>query len=213
MMAALVRRSFSAAEPVAEAGDLATAHALIETANRTQDGGYLLLMLADLHLPDGRATELMTADALRQCRKVIFTLHADDRHIFDALRSGADGYLLKTEPLDRLVNALQGLAIGHPALSPQVAQRLLIDFRRRHALGDQEDSVAATNGSQALDALSSRETQVLRLLSQGMTIAEVSDRLQIRWFTVNDHVKAIYRKLGVASRAEAAVIAARRGWV
>ncbi|MFZ4651167.1 MAG: response regulator transcription factor, partial [Rubrivivax sp.] len=115
------------------------------------------------------------------------------------------------------IDALKRLDHGQPALSPAVVRRLMQCFT---TLGP---GTSASDGDVAppplipapphLGHLTPRETEVLTYLSKGFTIREISELLGIRWFTVNDHIKAIYRKLNVSSRAEAAVLATKHGLV
>jgi DNA-binding NarL/FixJ family response regulator len=118
------------------------------------------------------------------------------------LRAGAHGYLLKDQPEERLGAALDGVLRGEPPLSPAIAQRLLRVFNAPpeplHAGAEQ---------------LTAREREVLVLVSKGCRLPELAERLEISRHTVSDHLKSIYRKLNVNSRAEAAVEAARLGLV
>ena len=162
------------------------------------------LALIDLGLPDGNGTDLVRALAQQHpaCIIVITTLFADDGHVFPALRAGAHGYLLKDQPEERLAAALDGILRGEPPLSPAIARRLLSSFAEPPAQTLPE-----------LEQLTAREREVLVLLSKGCRLPELAERLQISRHTVSDHLKSIYRKLNVNSRAEAALEAARLGLV
>ncbi len=172
---------------------------------RLLDKGFVAdLALVDLGLPDGNGTTLIQALAQRQpgCTVVVTTLFGDDAHVFPALRAGAHGYLLKDQPEDKLTAALDGILRGEPPLSPAIAQRLLRVFNappeRAHPDAEQ---------------LTAREREVLVLVSKGCRLPELAERLQISRHTVSDHLKHIYRKLKVNSRAEATLEAARMGLV
>ena len=196
-LSALLRDRFPGVE-VAHAGTLAEGLRLLD------DGFVADLALVDLGLPDGNGTTLIQALAQRQpgCTIVVTTLFGDDAHVFPALRAGAHGYLLKDQPEVKLAAALDGILRGEPPLSPAIAQRLLRVFN-------------ATPEPMHPDAeqLTAREREVLVLVSKGCRLPELAERLQISRHTVSDHLKHIYRKLKVNSRAEATLEAARMGLV
>ncbi len=158
------------------------------------------LALVDMSLPDGSGLQVIETLARKhpQCMVVVATIFDDDAHLFPALQAGAHGYLLKSEPADTLVAQLQGIGAGQPPLSPSIARRLLGFFQGR-------------SGATEEAALTPREQEVLRLLARGIRINEIAETLGISRHTAGDHVKNIYRKLNISSRAEAAVKAARLG--
>lgn len=162
------------------------------------------IALVDLGLPDGSGVELIEQlgrDA-PHCQCIVTTLFADDLHLFPALRAGARGYLLKDQPREHIQDSLRRIVSGEPPLSPAIAQRLLRVF--------QADTRTNTNADERLSA---RETEVLTLLAKGLQLAELAEKLGITRNTAATHVKAIYRKLKISTRAEAALEAARMGLV
>jgi two-component system nitrate/nitrite response regulator NarL len=237
----VVRESFSDTITIVEAGDLDSARKAVRIAGGAQ--GYhgvdpFKLILVDLELPDGSGLELL--EELRQypATKIVTTLYSDDEHLFPALQVGADGYLLKEDRFELLVEELQKIVRGEPPLSPAIARRLLGHFRANarttmnRRITDEGNSYAprehaglTSNLAYAvperveieppldLPALTPREVEVLTFLSKGFTIKEIAGLMTIKWFTVNDHIKSIYRKLNVSSRAEAAVLASKQGLV
>jgi DNA-binding NarL/FixJ family response regulator len=113
-----------------------------------------------------------------------------------AIRAGAAGYLLKSEPPERIVGFLRGVANGEAALSGEVARRLLDQLRSGGRIsGGVPDGIA--------DALSAREVEVLLLLDEHLSTDEIAKRLYISEHTVRSHVKSLLRKLGASSRGEA----------
>ena len=166
------------------------------------------LALIDLALGDGSGLELITRLSLRQphCTVVVASIHDDDDHLFQALQAGAQGYLLKDHPTPWLALQLQGIAQGQPPLSPAIARRLLRHFQPPRPVP------APTSPHMATD-LSARERDVLGLLAQGVRIADIGIALGISRHTVGDHVKNIYRKLNINSRAEAALQARQLGLI
>jgi len=239
----VVRESFSDTITIVEAGDLESARRAVRIAGGAQ--GYhgvdpFKLILVDLELPDGSGLELL--EELRQypATKIVTTLYSDDEHLFPALQCGADGYLLKEDRFELLVEELQKIVRGEPPLSPAIARRLLGHFRTNTRTGmnrritDEGNGAALRAPASAstftpsaftplapveieppldLPALTPREVEVLTFLSKGFTIKEIAALMSIKWFTVNDHIKSIYRKLNVSSRAEAAVLASKQGLV
>lgn len=164
------------------------------------------IALIDLGLPDGSGIELVReiADHYPGVIPVVATIYDDDAHLFEAIAAGARGYLLKDGHADTLVHYLHRIDIGEPPLSPSIARRVLAHFRR-------PARVSAGGPDEA--ALTPREAEVLGLLGRGMRIREAAGMLGLTHHTVAGYVKAIYRKLNVSSRAEAALEAARRRMV
>jgi DNA-binding NarL/FixJ family response regulator len=226
----VVRESFSDTIAMTEAGDLETARRHISLTGGAQGlhgTDPFKLILVDLELPDGNGLELLAELTQYPATKVVTTLYSDDDHLFPALQCGADGYLLKEDRFEVLVEELQKIVRGQPPLSPAIARRLLTHFRPGGGLGGHDS--APDSGFAPLPFLSSkpvpiekapeherltpRETEVLTYLSKGFTIKEIASLMGIKWFTVNDHIKSIYKKLNVSSRAEAAVLASKQGLV
>jgi len=226
----VLRESFSDPISITEAGDLETAREQIALTGPQGLHGAdpFKLMLVDLELPDGNGLELLAELTQYPATKVVTTLYSDDDHLFPALQCGADGYLLKEDRFDVLVEELRKIVLGQPPLSPAIARRLLTHFRHGAAAESAAPapmntlSSAPMGGGQKpvpiekpvdLPHLTPREIEVLTYLSKGFTIKEIANLMGIKWFTVNDHIKSIYRKLNVSSRAEAAVLASKQGLV
>ncbi|HEY3922420.1 MAG TPA: response regulator transcription factor [Gaiellaceae bacterium] len=156
------------------------------------------LIVLDLTMPDmdGLAALPRLRAAAPTAEVVVLTASEDDGNLLAAIRGGAAGYLLKSEPPERIVGFLRGVTQGEVALSGQVAKRLLEQVRE----GDQRtvdvpESIAS--------ALSARELEVLLLLDQHLGTDEIAQRLIISEHTVRSHVKSLLSKLGVSSRREA----------
>lgn len=229
----VVRESFSDEIAITEAGDLESARKQI-TATQTSAPSQAAdpsrhpfkLILVDLELPDGNGMELLAELAGYPATKIVTTLYSDDDHLFPALQCGADGYLLKEDRFEVLVEELQKIVRGQPPLSPAIARRLLTHFRGGATGGGSEPQSVPPSGFSSSrpmplgrgapldhEKLTPRETEVLTYLSKGFTIKEIASLTGIKWFTVNDHIKSIYKKLNVSSRAEAAVLASKQGLV
>ena len=220
----VVRESFSDAIAITEAGDLETARRHIgPIAPGREPVDPFKLILVDLELPDGNGMELLAELVKYPATKIVTTLYSDDDHLFPALQCGADGYLLKEDRFEVLVEELQKIVRGQPPLSPAIARRLLTHFRQG---GESRAPMTPNTGFQSSrpvpmgrgapldhERLTPRESEVLTYLSKGFTIKEIANLMGIKWFTVNDHIKSIYKKLNVSSRAEAAVLASKQGLV
>jgi DNA-binding NarL/FixJ family response regulator len=154
------------------------------------------LVLLDLTMPGlgGLAALPLVREAAPSAEVVVLTAAEDDRSLLQAIQSGAAGYLLKTEPPERIVEFLRGVARGEAALSGAVARRLLTKVRQGPA-GEVPPAVA--------QALSARELEVLLLLDRHLSTEEIAARLFISEHTVRSHVKNLMAKLGVSSRREA----------
>jgi len=225
----VVRESFSDVIAITEAGDLESARKQINLTGGAQGihgVDPFKLLLVDLELPDGNGMELLAELAQYPATKIVTTLYSDDDHLFPALQCGADGYLLKEDRFEVLVEELQKIVRGQPPLSPAIARRLLTHFRPGGS-GEAAPSDSGFNSAGAFQSsrpvpiakpldherLTPRESEVLTYLSKGFTIKEIASLMGIKWFTVNDHIKSIYKKLNVSSRAEAAVLASKQGLV
>lgn len=161
------------------------------------------LALVDLSLADGHGVDVIATLAKLQpaCTIVVSTIHDDDDNLFQALQAGAQGYLLKDHPIHWLSLQLLGIADGQPPLSPPIARKLL-----RHFQSSAPAAPAQMTPTMAPEVgLSAREREVLGLLAQGVRLADIGSNLGISRHTAGDHVKSIYRKLNITSRAEAAL--------
>jgi DNA-binding NarL/FixJ family response regulator len=223
-LARVVRESFSDELQITEAPDLQTARRAVDwsaAARQAPPADPYKLLLVDLELPDGNGMELLGELVGYPATRIVTTLYSDDDHLFPALQRGADGYLLKEDRFEVLVEELQKIVRGQPPLSPAIARRLLSHFRNGGAgtdplAGPSPFVSSRRTPSQAPpdhERLTPRESEVLTYLSKGFTIKEIANLMGIKWFTVNDHIKSIYKKLNVSSRAEAAVLASKQGLV
>jgi DNA-binding NarL/FixJ family response regulator len=156
------------------------------------------LILLDLSMPgvDGLTALPRLREAAPSCEVVVLTASGTEQNLLGAIRGGAAGYLLKSEPPERIVGFLRGVANGEAALSGAVARRLLEQVRSGRGRGSGvPDSFASV--------LSARELEVLLLLDDHLGTDEIAKRLFISEHTVRSHVKSLLKKLGVSSRREA----------
>ncbi|RDI74356.1 Response regulator containing a CheY-like receiver domain and an HTH DNA-binding domain [Gaiella occulta] len=164
------------------------------------------IVLLDLTMPgmDGLAALPPIRQASPDSEVVVLTASGTEENLLEAIRAGAAGYLLKSEPPKRIAWFLRGVAGGEAALSGSIARRLLDRVREGGRLGGVPDDIA--------QKLSAREVEVLLLLDEHFGTDEIASRLYISEHTVRSHVKSLLRKLGVSSRRAALerLAAARR---
>jgi DNA-binding NarL/FixJ family response regulator len=164
------------------------------------------VVVMDVRMPtmDGiEATRRITSRD-DDAKVLVLTTFDLDEYVYDALRAGASGFLLKDRPPEELVAAVRTVAAGDALLSPSVTRRLIAEFAAR------PEPIATPIG---LDELTDREREVLLLLAQGASNAEIARRLFVAETTVKTHVAHILRKLGIRDRAQAVVLAYESGLV
>lgn len=163
-----------------------------------------VLALVDLGLPDGRGTELIAE--LRATDPgmgiLVISAYSTEDAIITALKAGATGYLLKERDDFEVSLSIRNVLRGGAPIDPFIARRLLAEFRK-------EDTPPAMASSE--ERLSERELEILTLVAGGLSNRKISERLYISRFTVDTHVKRIYRKLAVSSRVQAVSAARSRG--
>jgi len=163
------------------------------------------VVLMDLKMPgmNGIQATRHIRNQYPQVRVLVLTTYDADEWVFDAIRSGAAGYLLKDTPRDQLVEAIKGTASGKTHVDPNVAGKLFAQVVQAPAAVD----------TLVAEALSEREREVLGLLARGLSNADIAARLCLSEGTVRNYVSAIFSKLEVSDRTQAAVLAIRHGLV
>jgi DNA-binding NarL/FixJ family response regulator len=188
-------------EVIGEAGD--GEEALQKAADLKPD-----VLLMDLRMPimDGATATRHLKIRQPECRVIVLTTFDEDAAVFDAMRSGAIGYLLKDAPTEKLYEAIRAAYRGESVLQPSVAARLVAEYSRL--------AESAPRWSQELvEPLSSREMDVLRLMAAGDTNREIAQKLVVAEGTVKNHVTSIFNKLNVTDRTKAVVRARELGLV
>lgn len=160
------------------------------------------LVVIDLNLPDGNGVDILRRIKQEKLSPhcIIATACDDDAHLLTALNAGADGYLLKDQQDEQLIRDLNGILNGSPPLSPPIARRIMKLAR--------QDPVAVL-----LVSLTRREEEVLTLIAKGFNRIEIAEQFGVSVHTIATHVRTIYSKLDISSRAEATVEAIRRGLI
>jgi DNA-binding NarL/FixJ family response regulator len=163
------------------------------------------LVLMDLKMPvmNGIQATRRIRELYPQIKVLVLTTYADDQWVFDAIRSGASGYLLKDTSREALIQAIQDTTAGKTPVDPEVAGKLFDHVARGRPEPD----------SAILVGLSEREREVLKQLARGLSNTEIAARLYLSEGTVRNYVSAIFDKLGVNDRTQAAVLAIRFGVV
>jgi DNA-binding NarL/FixJ family response regulator len=168
------------------------------------------VVLMDVRMPvmDGLAATRQILAAPRGAdrpRVLMLTTFDLDQYVYEALRAGASGFVLKDATTAELIHAVKVVAAGDALLAPSVTRRLIADFTRKPP--------AVTPSPAVLDLLTSRETEVLKLIAHGMSNTQISDALSIAGETTRTHIKRILAKLDLRDRAQAVVIAYESGLV
>ena len=211
---ALMRSGFSmmlGVEPdIDVVGDAADGATAIEKCRRLRPD----VVLMDVQMPgtDGiAATEIITGEHL--AKVLILTTFDRDDYLFDALRAGASGFLLKNSDPDDLVDGIRAVGHGHALLAPEVTRRVIERLAAPPPADDAPDAGGPGPRAAELAGLTARETEVLRLVARGLSNAEIADELVVGEATVKTHVSSCLAKLHLRDRVQAVVLAYEVGLV
>ena len=167
------------------------------------------VVLMDIRMPemDGlEATRLISADPTLATKVLVLTTFDLDEYVYDAVRAGASGFLLKDSPADELLRAVRLIAGGEALLAPSVTRTLIEEFARHQPT----EPVVANN---AVDSLTEREAEVWALMARGLSNQEIAAELILGETTIKTHVSRVLMKLGVRDRVQAVVAAYESGAV
>ena len=156
--------------------------------------------LVDIRMPgiDGLEATARIVRAVPSTRVIVLTTFGHDEYVYEALRAGASGFLLKDTQAEDLLAAVHAVAAGEARLDPAVTAGVVAHFRTH---------VARANTTERLDGLTEREREVLDLMARGMSNAEIADHLVVAPGTVKTHVASLLAKLGVRDRVQAVIVA------
>ncbi len=184
-------------------GQASNGQEAVEVAAKVQPD----VVLMDMRMPvlDGVGATRRLKKTLPQCRVIALTTFDDDEYVFDALRAGAVGYLLKDLVSAQLLEAIRATARGESILDPLVAAKVIAEFTRV------SNMVPNTQAEQLIEPLSEREREILGLIATGASNKEIANQLYIAEGTVKNHVTHILGKLEVRDRTQAALKAKELG--
>ena len=183
---------------VGEAGDGRAIQTLVE-----QHQPDVILM--DINMPgiDGVTATRELKSQLPGVRIIILTMFSEDGHVIRAVRAGADAYLLKNSESSRVVDAIRAVFRGESVIEPQLASKLLSEFRR----------VSDVREDESVGGLTTREMDLLRLVASGLSNKEIAARLELAESTVKNRLSHLFDKLGVKDRTQAAIYALSHGLI
>ncbi len=206
---ALVRAGFrmilEAEEDMEVVGEAADGREAITEARRLRPD----VVLMDVRMPDVdgiEATRRLLAEDRSAVKVVMLTTFDMDEYVYDALRAGASGFLLKDVPPEQLVDGIRAVAKGDALLAPSVTRRVIEEFVRR-------PPASVRTLPPKLEALTARELEVLKLIARGLSNAEIATELFVSETTVKTHVAHVLMKLGLRDRVQAVVAAYESGLV
>ena len=188
-------------------GEASNGNEAIAVVQQTQPD----VVLMDVRMPllDGVAATRALRELAPQCRILLLTTFDDNEYVFEGLRAGAAGYLLKDTPSDKLAEAIRTVARGDSFLQPSIAAKVVAEFARLSALPPKPQAMPTSPA--LVEPLSERELAILRYLSRGDSNKEIATALYLSEGTVKNHITNILGKLGVRDRTQAALVARERG--
>jgi len=212
---------------VAECGD---GLSVIEQCRELQPD----IVLMDINMPNCsgvEATETLYKE-MPEVKVIILSIHDDESYVFETLRKGASGYLLKDMETESLIEAIRTVMAGHAYIHPRVTGKLINQIRRMAESDAEMEAAAASAGMVVMgtadiggqtigvqfhqtddNPLTKREAEVLRLMSEGKSNRSIGEYLFISEKTVKNHVSSILQKMHVDDRTQAVIIAIKNGWV
>ena len=181
------------------------------------------VVLRDINMPleNGVVATERLRDIFPDIKVIILSIHDDESYVFETLRKGASGYLLKDMEAEALINAIRTVADGHAYIHPKVTGKLINQLRRMTYL----DEIGATSGAAASretvtkfvangnNPLTKREAEVLKLMAEGKSNKSIGENLFISEKTVKNHVSSILQKMEVDDRTQAVINSIKFGWV
>lgn len=173
------------------------------------------VILMDVKMPNmnGIQATRQIVTALPKTQIIILTTYDTDDWVFDGIRAGAVGYLLKDTSGDQLAEAVRGALRGESQMDPTVARKVLREFQHVTAGRRPAEAAAAAGNEELLEQLTDRETEILKLLAAGLANKEIAQQLSLSEGTVKNHISAILAKLHANDRTQAVLTALKRGLV
>jgi two-component system response regulator DegU len=205
-------------EVIGEAGD---GIQVVELCNQLHSDVDVVLMDINMPIENGVVATERLKLIFPDIKVIILSIHDDESYVFETLRKGATGYLLKDMEAESLLNAVRSVVDGHAYIHPKVTGKLINQLRRMTYLDDKgvfgPGPSVRENGVKFVHTptspLTKREAEVLRLMSEGKSNKLIGEYLFISEKTVKNHVSSILQKLEVEDRTQAVIIAIKNGWV
>jgi len=184
-------------------GTAANGEELLYMLEHTDEASLPQVILLDLKMPvmNGITAARAVRAQYPSIKILVLTTYDDDQWVFDAVRAGASGYLLKDTPKEKLFDAIKGTALGNTYVDPSVAGKVLSMVR----------GVYAGENSSLADEFSEREAEILLLIARGYSNVEIADTLYLSPGTVRNYTSSIFSRLGATDRTQAAIAALRLG--
>lgn len=188
------------------------------------------VILMDINMPENNGVEatIRIKEDFPEARIIILSIHDDENYVFQTLRSGATGYLLKDVDSDSLVSAVRCTARGESYIHPKITGKLIDEFRRLSKSQEQKQVIAdmssivsehsagsyqSNTDDRRFTSLTTREKQVLSLMASGYSNRRIGEELNISEKTVKNHVSSILQKFNVQDRLHAVVLSLKNGWI
>ncbi|TCS83340.1 response regulator [Tepidibacillus fermentans] len=181
-------------------------------------GVTLDVILMDINMPNMNGVEATrkVKEIFPKSKVIILSIHDDEGYVFETLRAGASGYLLKDMEAETLIQAIRSVAKGNAYIHPQVTGKVIEEYRRlsnKELHGSQHESVFIDKSLDWRLILTPREIEVLQLLAEGNSNRQIGEKLFISEKTVKNHVSSILQKMNVQDRTQAVITAIKNGWV
>jgi two-component system response regulator DegU len=209
-----LRRIFELEDDIDIVGECSDGEAAMQMAQEIRPD----VVLMDINMPMMTGVEATRAikEKCPEIKVLILSIHDDEAYIFETIRAGANGYLLKDVESNVLVDAVREVVKGSSFIHPQVTTKLLDEFKRLSEQvyeGDSDGGQEQTLSNEWQSILTQREMEILKLMAEGKSNRTIGEVLFISEKTVKNHVSSILGKLGVDDRTQAVILAARRCWV
>jgi len=214
-----VKRILNMEEDLDVVGECGNGIQVLELCNQLRPD----IVLMDINMPveNGVVATEKLREFFPEVKVIVLSIHDDESYVFETLRKGASGYLLKDMEPESLISAIRSVVAGHAYIHPKVTGKLINQLRRMTYL---DEAGEAANGSPVKEAnvkyvhnnnspLTRREAEVLRLMAEGKSNRAIGEHLFISEKTVKNHVSSILQKMEVDDRTQAVIIAIKNGWV
>ena len=167
------------------------------------------VVLMDIHIPvvDGIAVTRQITHDMPDVAVIMLTMHRDQQHMLQAMKSGARGYLLKNSPISEVAQAIRTVHAGGTLVEPEMTE-VIVGELRRLSMGP---SRTIKKGQRVLDLLTEKELEIVRYVATGMSNKEIADKLAYSEKTVKNYLSIIFQKLNIRDRTQAAILALRQG--